>query len=213
MRVFVGVEIGQKRNQTAICVAEQECREVDQRKETHYLVRHLERMPLASSYPAVATRVGEIVTRVKERTDIYSTIFVNATGTGVPVINLIAEQAREREVIWPVYFNYGDRRKEESETELQVTLGKAYLVTRLQTLLQTDRLHLSRTSESEALAQELLDYEVKVDEHANERYGAFSVGTHDDLVMALGLAVQVDCPNYPRYCTIIMSDMYRPIEL
>ncbi|MCP4675181.1 MAG: hypothetical protein GY854_06675, partial [Deltaproteobacteria bacterium] len=178
MRVFVGVEIGQKRNQTAICVAEQESREVGQHSETHYLVRHLERMPLASSYPAVATRVGEIVTRVKAKTDLYSAIFVNATGTGAPVIDLIAEQARDREIIWPVFFNYGDRRKEEWESELQVTLGKAYLVTRLQTLLQTDRLHLSRTSEAEALAQELLDHEVKVDEHANERYGAFSVGTH-----------------------------------
>ncbi|MCP4548616.1 MAG: hypothetical protein GY835_19340, partial [bacterium] len=165
------------------------------------------------SYPAVAARVGEIATRVKARTDLYSTIFVNATGTGAPVIDLIAEQARDREIIWPVFFNYGDRRKEEWESELQVTLGKAYLVTRLQTLLQTDRLHLSRTSEAEALAQELLDYEVKVDEHANERYGAFSVGTHDDLVMALGLAVQIDCPKFPRYSYYILNDGYDPIEL
>ena len=27
---------------------------------------------------------------------------------------------------------------------------------------------------------------------ANDRYGAFKVGTHDDLVTALGLAVQLD---------------------
>ena len=56
-------------------------------------------------------------------------------------------------------------------------------------LLQTGRLHLPRTTESEKLAQELLDYEIQVDENANERYGAFRVGTHDDLVTALGLAV------------------------
>lgn len=37
--------------------------------------------------------------------------------------------------------------------------------------------------------QELLDYEIRVDENANDRYGAFRVGTHDDLVTALGLAV------------------------
>jgi hypothetical protein len=34
------------------------------------------------------------------------------------------------------------------------------------------------------------DAESRVDENANDRYGAFRVGTHDDLVTALGLAVQ-----------------------
>jgi hypothetical protein len=44
------------------------------------------------------------------------------------------------------------------------------------------------------LTDELLTYELRVDENANDRYGAFKVGTHDDLVTALGLAVQVDRP-------------------
>ncbi len=42
------------------------------------------------------------------------------------------------------------------------------------------------------LTSELRDYEIQVSEDANERYGAFKVGTHDDLVTALGLAVQTD---------------------
>ncbi len=37
-----------------------------------------------------------------------------------------------------------------------------------------------------------LDYEIRVSEDANGRYGAFRVGSHDDLVTALGLAVLVD---------------------
>lgn len=37
-----------------------------------------------------------------------------------------------------------------------------------------------------------MSYELRVDDNANDRYGAFRVGTHDDLVTALGLAVQVD---------------------
>lgn len=32
----------------------------------------------------------------------------------------------------------------------------------------------------------------RVSENANDTYGAFKVGTHDDLVTALGLAVQLD---------------------
>ena len=42
------------------------------------------------------------------------------------------------------------------------------------------------------MSGELLNYELRVDEDANDKYGAFRVGTHDDLVAALGLAVQVD---------------------
>ena len=38
----------------------------------------------------------------------------------------------------------------------------------------------------------MLDFEIRVDENANDRYGAFKVGMHDDLVTAIGLATQVD---------------------
>ncbi len=42
---------------------------------------------------------------------------------------------------------------------------------------------------AEEAIQELVEYEGQVDERANEKYGAFFVGLHDDLVNALGLAV------------------------
>jgi hypothetical protein len=57
-------------------------------------------------------------------------------------------------------------------------------------LLQTGRVHLPGTAEARALARELEAYEIRVTENANDTYGAFKVGTHDDLVTALGLAVQ-----------------------
>ena len=95
-----------------------------------------------------------------------------------------------------VYFTYGDRRGVKKTFNVpEVTLGKAYLVSRLQALFQNGRLHLPRGREPEALRAELVDYEIRVDENANDRYGAFKVGTHDDLVTALGLAVQVDRPD------------------
>jgi hypothetical protein len=50
-----------------------------------------------------------------------------------------------------------------------------------------------------AAARELLDYEIRVTEDANERYGAFRVGAHDDLVTSLGLTLQEE----PRQLTII----------
>jgi hypothetical protein len=39
------------------------------------------------------------------------------------------------------------------------------------------------------MVQEVLNYEIHVSENGNDKYGAFAVGTHDDLVTAMGLAV------------------------
>lgn len=98
-------------------------------------------------------------------------------------------------MVVPVYFTYGDRRIEHTSSpgRRQISLGKAHLVSRLQTLLQCHRLHLPpKMEEARVLADDLLEYEIRVDENANDRYGAFRVGRHDDLVTALGLAVQED---------------------
>jgi hypothetical protein len=48
---------------------------------------------------------------------------------------------------------------------------------------------VAETSEARALARELLDYEIRVSDHASVLAGAFKTGAHDDLVTALGLAV------------------------
>lgn len=62
--------------------------------------------------------------------------------------------------IVPVYFNHGGRRQEVAY--LEVKLGKAFLVTRIHTLLQTNRVHLPESEEARILAEELMEYEIKV---------------------------------------------------
>ena len=225
--ISIGVDIGQKRDPTAIAVIEKEERLSGRTKtvtrtiynrvdyavlgagssfvtnllnphdegqevtgqepimETHYITRHLERLPLGTPYPQVSKRLVEVVERVTEKAGQEPDIFLDATGVGLPVVDLIRAGGIKGR-LHPVYFVHGDRL---ARNEGQLTLGKAYLVSRLQTLLQGVRIHLPRTPEAEALAKELLDYEIHVDEHANDTYGAFKVGTHDDLVTALGLAV------------------------
>ena len=188
MRVTIGVDIGQKRDPTAIAVAESDLRHVEGRQEVHFVVRYLARLPLGTPYPRIAAKVGELAAAVDRRTPNTPTLYMDATGVGQPIVDLLKERAGGV-TIKAVYFTHGDRRTAEGA---RIVLGKAYLVSRLQALLQGLRVHLPRTAEAEALARELLDYEIRVDENANDRYGAFRVGTHDDLVTALGLAVQVD---------------------
>jgi Terminase RNaseH-like domain len=198
MGALMGVDIGQKRDPTAICVAESEDRQDGFVAEEHFVVRHLERLPLGTPYPEVARRVGAIAAGVWRRTGETPELYVDATGVGTPIVDLLREKAPSRQSIVAVYLTHGDRRTEDrAEGYRQVKLGKAFLVSRLQALLKCKRVHLPNTSEASALAQELLDYEIRVDENATDRYGAFRVGTHDDLVTALGLAVQIGERIFP----------------
>jgi hypothetical protein len=57
------------------------------------------------------------------------------------------------------YFTHGDRLTENRQAHT-VSLGKALLVSRLQVLLQSRRVHLPRTMEARVLAQQLLDDQV-----------------------------------------------------
>lgn len=192
MAITIGVDIGQKRDPTAVCVAEGDWRAVDGRTESHFLVRHLERLPLGTPYPQVADRIARITDQVRARTGKSPTVFVDGTGVGQPVVDLLRERVHSGAVV-AVWFTYGDQRTESWEGDfLRVSLGKSHMVSRLQVLLGTGRLHLPRTREAAVLTEELLNYELRVDESAHERFGAFKIGTHDDLVTALGLATQID---------------------
>ena len=190
--VTVGIDVGQRVDPTAICVAELEYRPHNGRQEDHWIIRYLERLPLGTPYPAVGERLTGLVAGVRRQaaqqggSPLALTVYADATGVGLPVVDLLTAAGVP---VHAVYFTHGDRRTQEGRA---VSLGKAWLVSRLQALLQTGRLHLPKTAEATVLAKELQDYEIRVDEDANDRYGAFKVGTHDDLVTALGLAVQVE---------------------
>lgn len=214
--VTIGIDIGQSNDPTALAILETESRpEVGQWVE-HYIARRLERLPLGTPYPKIAARLAAVVQGVRQQavdqarrraleetgresgTALASgalagagtpiTTYVDATGVGKPVLDMLDQAGVS---VIGVYFTHGDRRTEEGG---RVTLGKAYLVSRLQALLQSGRLHLPDTAEAKVLAKELLDYEIRVDQNANDQYGAFKVGTHDDLVTAVGLAVQREAP-------------------
>lgn len=215
-QVAIGVDIGQRVDPTAIAVVEREQRvesptlgvaameaarsaaelrppieaAASERRVWHHTARYLDRLPLGTPYPAVADRLARIAANVQQKTGQRATVFIDATGVGQPVVDELRLHDVPARLV-AVYFTYGDRRIVEHHG--RVTLGKAYLVSRMQALFQGNRLHLPPGHpEAETLVKELLDYEIRVDQDANDKYGAFKVGTHDDLVTALGLAVQTD---------------------
>lgn len=209
--VSMGIDIGQRRDPTAIAVAElaerarhpgghdegqggdrvlhTPCTHLDD----HWLIRFLDRLPLGTSYPAVVQRIVSIRDGVRQQARGGElVIYLDSTGVGTPILDLLHEAGAAAQA---VFFVHGERR---SVTNGEIRLGKAWMVSRLQALLQSDRLHLPETPEARQLAKELLDYEIRVDDNAHDLYGAFRVGTHDDLVTALGLAVH-HRPNLVRF--------------
>jgi hypothetical protein len=204
--VTIGADIGQRKDPTAVAVVELQWRGGETlNRDDHYVVRHLGRLPLATPYPAIAAEIARIVDGVKARVERveqrvadglpwaativreerpHLTLYVDATGVGQPVVDLLDAAGT-----YPIgcYFTYGERRTRQGR---EVRLGKAWMVSRLQAIAQSGRLHLPKTSEAEATRQELLDYEIRVSDDGADTYGAFKTGRHDDLVTALGLATQ-----------------------
>jgi hypothetical protein len=185
--VLIGVDVGQRSEPLAVCVAEIKHRVGLHGTECHYLVRYLERFQAGTTYPALAARAAQMAAGVAARTAVTAYLYLDATGLGEPVVALFASRVR-RAHVKAVYFTHGDRRERVSAKEIR--LGKAYLVSRLLTLLQLKCLHVPETPEARALAHGLRDFQIQVAEDANDRYGSFPVGPRDELVTALGLASQ-----------------------
>mgnify|MGYP005841576983 CR=1 FL=1 len=206
MEVIIGADIGQQHDPTAVCVIEVikssartgwampagervvEPRDIlpVTRTETSYAVRFLERLPLGTPYPQVAERLAVIVGNLKAMKPTSLLLRVDATGVGRPIVDLLRQHPGLKGVnIVAVSITSGDKWEPGGR---EATLGKAYLVSRLQALLQTGRIRLPRTPEAQALAEELKNFEIRVSESGRDTYGAFKTGSHDDLVIALGLA-------------------------
>jgi len=215
--VTVGIDFGQKVDPSAIVVAQLVRHAIawpdptetysiwehpPERMEIRFIGRRIERLPLGTSYPAVATRVADIVAGIHARhprslaPSSGPTIVADQTGLGGPVIDILREEIERRRLacrITGATFTHGQRLTGRVG-EPEITVGKGYLVSRIQSLFQTDRIDLPRTAEAIALKEELLNYDIKVDPDGDAKFGAFRTGKHDDLATALGLAVLVDSP-------------------
>lgn len=207
--IHVGVDVGQRQDPSAVCVAELQEQgtvrdsvgQVVERGRIHYVIRYLQRLPLGTPYPAVADRLIDICDKLEERQKTIR-IYLDATGVGQPLVDMFRERSRRWAVthmiighgartLIPVYLT-GSERATFEDGELK--LGKAAMVNQLRLLYEEDLIDLPPGAETDALLQELLTYEIRVNENAHAQFGAFKTGAHDDLVTALGLA----CWHGPR---------------
>ena len=178
---FVGLDLGQKRDHSALAVVER----VDRRRAfqstvfEHVAVRHLERMPLGTPYPEVVERVKEIVWAQALRGQ--CSLAVDATGVGAPVVDML-RAARLGCQVTAVTITGGERGAGDWSVAKQDLIGE------LQVLLEQGQMRIGVMRETQQLVRELLDMKMSAGRTGRVRMGADGYGEHDDLAIALALA-------------------------
>ena len=208
--ICVGVDLGKLQDHTAIVVSEGQLR---RSSEEHVIARSIERKRLGTNYKAIAERLAAIDANLKQMISDENdyrdlrrlsghllprlgrpTFYVDVTGLGGPFCDFLMAESPELRLI-AVSITSGDRVSEwNSRGKYSVIhVGKSALVSRLQLLLGTHRIHLPQTREAELLVEELKVFQISVNQRtAFGSYGAAS-GSHDDLVIAAALAAWKTC--------------------
>ena len=175
---LLGLDLGQASDYTAIAVLEKTHDEP-----ARYDCRHLERMKIGTPYPAVAAHVGEMLQSPALRG--RTTLVVDNTGVGRPVVDMLNRDGLQPR---PITITGGDAVTRDGPGH---RVPKRDLVAVVQVLLQTSRIRFARDMPMvPTLVKELQDFRVKINTlTAHDSYGAWREGTHDDLVLAVAVAV------------------------
>lgn len=188
-RFVAGLDLGQVGDFSALAVLERlqapDPAEAS-RVLNHYAVRHLERYPLGTAYTAVAEQMGR---RYAAPPLTGSLLAVDMTGVGRPVVEMIRREVKQQARLRPITITAGSVPGWSGGAQ---TVPKRLLVSHLQVLLQSRRLKIAPgLPDAEVLVRELQNFKVKITASANEVFEAWREGAHDDLVLAVGLAVWV----------------------
>jgi|LGVE01.1.fsa_nt_gb hypothetical protein len=176
---FIGLDLGQAQDYTALCVLEQHDVLDDQKL---YHLRHLERFPLGTSYPQIVSSVSDLM----QRPPLYQKVrlVLDFTGVGAPVADMFTAKN-----LAPVRVSITGGDKPNSEKGI-LRVPKRDLVTNLQVLFQNGLLKIAEgLAEGPQLVKELLNFKVKINlKTAHDSYEAWREGIHDDIVLAVALA-------------------------
>jgi hypothetical protein len=144
-----------------------------------FQVGHLERLPLGTSYPGIVAHVGHLLTKLPGHSDLV----IDFTGVGRPVFEMFVYSG-----ICPIGVVITGGMTETLDG-LTCSVPKLNLVSRLQALLHEGRLKIhSELDEAATLVQELQDFRMEFTAAGHLTFNARS-GKHDDLVLALAIAV------------------------
>lgn len=153
-------------------------------KEPRYEMQHQERLPIGMAYPQQVDRIETLLLR-SPLLDPAPALLIDYTGVGRPVFDMFG-QRRALRFVQGVLITGG---REITKIQNGGTVPKSELVSRVQALLHAKLLRIAASlPDAAVLARELQDFRVRFTEAGNATFSARE-GQHDDLVLALALAV------------------------
>ena len=201
----VGVDLGQSRDFTAIVINRLSLIEREHcnpdvwanvvRRETIVLhhVRHIERVPLGTSYPDVVEIVRHRVTGLPKMPR-EPQLVVDATGVGRPVLDLMRRAGLDP---FGVTITGGGG---ETVEKRDARVAKRLLANTIAVALDTGRLTFPAPGDHrDTLRRELSAFRVTVNANQNETFEAWREKDHDDLVLGCALAVWWGNRQGPRF--------------
>ncbi len=187
-RWCIGLDLGQTNDYSALSIvsAPQGVREAQ------HNVPWLQRWPLGTPYPTIVGDTVALVARLAaQHPHALRMLVVDATGVGRPVVDLFTQRhVRLAASLVAATITGGSQASFAPRPGggQEWHLPKRELVSAMQLLLQSRRVHIAPAlPEAATLAAELQNFQVKITAAANDTYGAWREGTHDDLVLATAL--------------------------
>ena len=176
--LYAGLDLGQAADPTALIIAEQ----LGQRPHS-YDVRHIERPPLGTPYPAIVAAVADRMARIPG-----TPLVVDGTGVGRAVVGLF-RQVKGLALV-SVLITAGDTVTKDEAGYWRVP--KRDLVGVIQVLLQSSRLRIADAlPETRTLLNELVTFKATITAAGHDTYAGadWRSGAHDDLVLSLALCL------------------------
>jgi hypothetical protein len=195
---IVGVDLGQARDFSTIVIDEVNFAErvhkqrpkfapvgteVRREKITYHRLRHVERIPLGTSYPDVLDRVSTVMGTVPPLPR-DPVLVMDATGVGRPVMDLARKHG-----LTPLGVTITAGSNETCERD-DYRVAKKILASTVAVALDTERLQVVAVGDHVGtLRKELQAFRVKVTANQNESFESWREQDHDDLVLASAMAI------------------------
>jgi hypothetical protein len=180
MRFVIGVDLGQVHDYTAVTIIER------RQAPGAWVVRFLVRFPLGTSYPEIVERIKDLMYLSPLRGQ--SHLALDATGVGRPVLDLFRQAGMGCPPVG-ISIHGGDAVTRDPAIS-GYRVPKRDIVSNLQIRFELDQIKInSKMRYADLLVKELQNFRVHIAESGHDSYGAGRSGAHDDLVLALGIAV------------------------
>jgi hypothetical protein len=180
-KFYAGLDIGQMADPSALAILEREILDTGTRVEGRFLLRYLERVPLMTPYPVMVDGVHQRLEAIHEP----CTLIVDATGVGRPVVDMFRTK-----LLLPIAVTITTGERVTSERFDEWHVPKRLLIMGMQVAMQQGRLRVAASlKEGPVFVRELQQFQWKPTRTNQDSYGAWREGAHDDLILAVAVAL------------------------